>query len=314
MVAGFLTELGKKFAERWITLLVLPGLLYTGLLLVAHTAGWAHALDIRWLVRAAERWTDGPRPRTEGFLVIAAVAAVLAGAAAGLAAQTLGGLLVRAWLAEDWQAWPRPLRDAAHRRTQSRRTAWRTASARYEAARLAWGRAVALAEAGHAPAGPGPADAVTAAHRAMRDIALEEPARPTWQGDRIAAVGTTLYRRYELDLATIWPALWLTLPENGLREITGSRDAFQRAGVLAGWGVLCLVPGALWWPGLPIAAVLWVTGVRRAREAVDTYAAFVTAAVELHAADLARTLGLDVPGELDKPTGRDLTTHLRSHD
>lgn len=47
----------------------------------------------------------------------------------------------------------------------------------------------------------------------MTRIAQEQPARPTWIGDRIHAVITRLDRDYHLDLATIWPHLWLAMPE-----------------------------------------------------------------------------------------------------
>ncbi|MER5626420.1 hypothetical protein ABT061_35860 [Streptosporangium sp. NPDC002544] len=34
---GFLSEIGKKLAERWVTLLALPGLLYLAAAMVGHT-------------------------------------------------------------------------------------------------------------------------------------------------------------------------------------------------------------------------------------------------------------------------------------
>lgn len=307
---GFLSELGKRLAEKWLTLLVLPGLLYLGTLAVARTARWAHALDITRIVREIDRLTGQAHPRTQGFLVLTAVLVLLASAGAGLAAQALGSVVAVVWLAEGWERWPRPARALARRRTAVRTRKWAEAAGAYRAALAAAARAMALAQAGLTPPAAPPGE-LPRLHRALTDISLEEPARPSRLGDRIAGVAVALDRRLELDLATVWPYLWLTFPENTAREITAARDAFQRAATLAGWGVLCLVPGVLWWPALIAAVALWATAVRRARGAVDAYAAFVAAAVELHTPELVRTLGIGTPEALDRDTGRALTRRLQ---
>ncbi|MBC2902151.1 hypothetical protein [Streptomyces cupreus] len=312
LMGVFLTEVGKRLAEKWLTLLVLPGLLYVGTLIAARTAGWTHALDAQRLISEIDNWAAKDHPRPQSLLILIAVVAVLGSAGASIGAQSIGDLAARAWLAEHWEEWPPPLRALARRHTGSRQRAWRTASEAYRRALEPMGRATALAEAGR---GPGPSreqhEHLRTADRALAAIARELPERPTWMGDRIAGMSAVLRRRYAIDLPTVWPCLWLTLPESTRLEITSTRDAFQRASALAGWSVLYLLPGALWWPGLPISIVLGAASVRRARAAVDGYTRFVTAAVELHTPELVRTLGIGTSAVLDSETGWALTRRLQ---
>ena len=45
-MGDILAELGKNLADRWLTLLVLPGALYLAVLAAARTLGQEHALDL----------------------------------------------------------------------------------------------------------------------------------------------------------------------------------------------------------------------------------------------------------------------------
>jgi hypothetical protein len=149
------------------------------------------------------------------------------------------------------------------------------------------------------------------AHRAVIRIAQEKPGRPTWIGDRVHAVITRMDREYRLDLATVWPNLWLAMPETTRTEITAARESLARAATLAGWSLLYLVVGTLWWPDLIIAMAVVGTAWRRARTAADVYALLIEAAARLHTADLARSLGIDHTGPLNKQTGWALTCLLQ---
>lgn len=51
----------------------------------------------------------------------------------------------------------------------------------------------------------------------MARVSPEEPHRPTWSGDRMHAVNLRLAR--DLDLATVWPALWQLLPDAPRQQI-----------------------------------------------------------------------------------------------
>jgi len=244
-VGGFLAEFGKKLAERWLSLLVIPGLLYLGTLAAAHTLGHRHPFDIARIPGQLDAWTTSPGgTMTTSELVLILIAALLAAAGAGVAAQALGSLTERVWLADRWQSWPPPLRRLAESRTRSRTKRWTTATETYRSQRDIKGAQLAHRRA-ETPAGLDLGEA----HRVVTRIAQEKPARPTWIGDRVHAVITRLDREYYLDLATIWPNLWLAMPDTARTEITAARESLTRAATLAGWGLLYLVVGALWWPG-----------------------------------------------------------------
>lgn len=122
---------------------------------------------------------------------------------------------------------------------------------------------------------------------------------------------TRLNREYDLDLPTIWPTLWLVMPETPRSEITAARQALTRAATLVGWGLLYLAVGALWWPGLLLAMAIMGTAWRRARTAADTYALLIEAVTRLYTTDLARSLGIDHTGPLNQQIGWALTCLLQ---
>jgi hypothetical protein len=114
-VGSFLTELGKKLAERWLTLLVLPGALYVAALAAAVVVGHASAFS-----RLTSRLTGSTGVPASTVFVLA-VAALLASAAVGLATQAFGSLVERAWLADRWTSRPLGLRHLARFRVRRRR-------------------------------------------------------------------------------------------------------------------------------------------------------------------------------------------------
>ncbi|WP_396449003.1 hypothetical protein [Actinomadura sp.] len=313
-MGGFLGELSKKLAERWLTLLVLPGALYLAVAAIARTlgrAGPAHALDVGRVTAQVTAWAKDPAATTAGGQVVL-VAGILAGAAAaGLAAQALGSGVERLALASGWHGWPRPLRSLAQRRVENRRKRWKDAHDDYH--RL-------YGEARTVLSGAQPDQQEVekkrkkrhAAFRTRTRIALEEPDRPTWMGDRVHAVTLRLRRDLNLDLPTVWPVLWLHLPDTARSEITAARQALARAATLGGWAVLYLLLLWWWWPALPISVVVVAIAWRRTRTAVNAYATLVEAAVRLHVRDLAEQIGVDPAGKHLPALGDTLTHRLRS--
>lgn len=94
----FFDELAKKLAERWVSLLAIPGLLFLTAILLGARLRWAHALDVAYaldsldnLVADLSRW---PAARTA--LCVAGV--LLAAAAVGLAAGGLAAGIRLIWL------------------------------------------------------------------------------------------------------------------------------------------------------------------------------------------------------------------------
>jgi hypothetical protein len=302
-VNGFLSTLGQKLAERWLTLLVLPGALYLAIAAAAVSIGHAHALDPHRLTGQITTWTKTSLLATTAGQIIVLSAALAGAACAGLAAQALGRVIEDLALAADWRTWPRPLRALAEQRVLSRRARWNVAFERYQDLREQARRSRARDE--H------PDEGVRAnAYHAVTRIAEIVPDRPTWSGDRLHTVAQRLRDELFLDLALIWPALWLSLPDAARAELTAARAALAAAASLAGWAVLYLLLTAWWWPAALIAGGLAATAVYRIRTGTDTYARLLDAAVRLHTPALIQQLALPQPGPLTPESGRALTEHL----
>ncbi|MFI6278322.1 hypothetical protein [Streptomyces sp. NPDC050988] len=284
-MGGLLSELSKKLAERWLTLLVLPGALYLAVAAAGHTLGQSAALNVGRLTHAISDAARAPEVTTVGGQIVL-LAAILAGAAGtGLAAQSLGSVVERVALAAGRDAWPWLFGELAERHVARRQRRWDAARAEYEALRL-------LERAPRPADRRRPRERHRAAHRCGR-ISVERPERPTWSGDRIHAIAVRLDRDAHVNLLVLWPHLWLVLPEEIRGEIGRARAALTRAAVLGGWALLYLPLAWWWWPAAPLAVALMITSARRLRAASDTYATLLEASVRLHLADLADKLRIE---------------------
>jgi hypothetical protein len=302
-MSGLLSELGKRLAEKWLTLLVLPGALYLAVGIAGHILGQTRPFGVPHLIDDISSWPNRPLVRNTGGQVVLLAAALAVSAAAGLLAQAVGSLAERLCLAPDWNTWPAALRDVARRRVEGRTKRWAAAEASY---RQQCDKAAAALAHGHRL---DPTQRLAAYH-AMTRISLERPARPSWSGDRINAVAVRLDRDYHVDLAAVWPYLWVTMSDSTRTQVTATREAVARATTLSGWALLYLLLAVEWWPAALIAATLAVVGRQRTRAASDAYAAFLEAAVRLHTPELAHRLGLEHTGPLDAQTGEALTRLL----
>ncbi|MGA5171267.1 MULTISPECIES: hypothetical protein [Streptomyces] len=313
-MGGVLGELGKKLAERWVALLVLPGALYLAVAAAALTLGNGHPFDPAVLTAQVNRWAEAPAAKSTGGQMVVLVAVLVGAAAVGVVAQALGSLVEQVQLADNCADWPAGPRGVARRLTERRKRRWHVAAERWRRAENEVG--LERAEL-HRQPGSDPS-ALEAARDAARDacaakdrIALEEPARPTWSGDRIQAVAVRLQRDFRLDLATLWPRLWLVLPDTPRQEVTAARQALTRATTLGAWAGLYLPLALWWWPALIVAAVLAVAAHLRVRAAAHTYATLLEAAAQLYAPDLARQLGFYPVDGLTKATGGRIAQLLR---
>ncbi|MFB6842114.1 hypothetical protein [Streptomyces sp. NPDC056361] len=304
-MGGLLTTLGQKLAERWLSLLVLPGALYLAVAAAAHALGHSHPFDVARLTGQITSWANDPAADTVGGQVVLLVAVLAGAAAAGLAAQALGSLAERLWLAADWPTWPLPFRQLAAWRTSRRHKRW-TAAAR------TWHDLRESAAAGLALGRRADPTARHSAERAMTRIAPEEPARPTWSGDRLNAAAVRLERDHGVDLATVWPHLWLILPEETRAEITAARQTLTRATTLTAWALLYLPLTVWWWPAALLTLTLTLTARTRTHTATNTYALLLEATTRIHARDIAEHIGLDPAGSLTPEAGDALTRHLTS--
>ncbi len=299
-----LSELGKKLAERWMSLLVLPGALYLAVMAGARSLGHAHPFSVSRLTGQITVWADSPVTSTVGGQMVLLAAALAGAAAVGLSAQALGSLAERLSLAADWKTWPPPLRQLARHRATRRRLRWDVLARRYHDLRDR-----DLQQLDTLGQRADPTERRDAQDKMIR-VAYERPGRPTWSGDRINAVAIRLERERGLDLAVIWPQLWLILPDTTRAEITIVRQALTRSTTLMAWAVMYLLLVVWWWPATLIGIVLAFTGRARTRSAADAYALLLEAAVRLYARDLADHLGFAPTGPLTAEGGADLTDHL----
>jgi hypothetical protein len=297
-MTGFLSGLGTKLAERWVALLVLPGLIYVSALTAAWILGQRHAMAFPRLATWIDNVAARPASSNTGTILLVASAAISASAVAGLLASALGQAL-------EW-SWHRPERRWLSRLlTRRRQSRWHTQEARFTRALTA---SVPHASRSGAPPQLPPTAAEALVHR--NAISFEFPAGPTWIGDRFRALTQRVHRAYALNLHAAWPGLWLLLPDQSRAEISTSRDAHTAAARLGGWATLYLLLGMAWWPALPAAAILAVTSWHRGRRTAAVLAELIEAAVDLYIRDLATQLGLAEKDQFSRQTGQAITDLL----
>jgi hypothetical protein len=291
-VNAFFAGLGGKLAERWLSLLLVPGVVYCVVAVSAARLGHGHAFDVARLVGWVDEATSpGSRPVASGVVVVIAV--VAGSAAAGLAAAGLG------WLAEQVMMAP-VSRPPVGWLTRSRGNRWRRAEGKV-------GDALGPAVRGAGGSAP---DAGTAI--AERDrIGLVEPRHPTWTGDRLSAVDVRIAATYGLDLRSAWPRLWLIMPEEARTELSAAQDAMTRALRLLGWAGLYALLTLWWWPAVMVGLAIAALARYRIRAAVSVLADLSEAAVDVYATALADRLGVSHPGWLTREVGQDITSRLR---
>jgi hypothetical protein len=120
-----------------------------------------------------------------------------------------------------------------------------------------------------------------------------------------------LQRDRDIDLATVWPVLWLSLPDASRSEVVLARSGLRGGAVMIGWGLMYAALGAVWWPGLLIGAVLLWNGRARSRAGMGDYLRAINAAVLLHAPDLIAQFGLGSHSPPIKADYARLTLHLQ---
>jgi hypothetical protein len=139
---------------------------------------------------------------------------------------------------------------------------------------------------------------------------VERPDRPTWSGDRIHATGVRLERDHALDLALLWPYLWLTMTDSQRAAVSTARDALNRGATLAAWAILYALLVFWWWPALPIGIALGFIARKRIRHGSDAFARLVEAIARMNTAELADKLRIPMNGPLPTGIGEDLRERL----
>jgi hypothetical protein len=261
-VTGLLAELGKKIADRWLSTLLLPGLLFTTAVLCAYLLGWRHALDPAALTTGLDRFgkaLSGHAAR----IVMTVIAAGLAATVAGLAAHGLAALVHSTYVARP-QWWL--VRRRNHRRIAVGPLWWllhRRRKARNAAAR-----------------------------RQPRPPVRYQPRCATPIGDRLRLIGERIDAQYGLDATLAWPRLWLLLPDSNRTAVQTAHDQYRAATALTAWGLLYLALGAIWPPALLAAAIAAAVGYRRAQATAAVLADLIEATIDTQQHALAAVAGI----------------------
>lgn len=246
---SFLTELGKRLAEKWLSFLVLPGLLYLTVAACALTLSHRDPFDLGLLVREAEH-AAGPLADRPFALALTVASLLLAATGVALVAQLAAGVIAQAW-AGPWPWWLRPLTEYL--------THWRQGRAALSSPSI---------------------------------LERYQPARPTRIADRLRLIDERIDVEYGLRASLVWPRLWLLMSAERRTPIEVSRTQFQQATVLAGWAMLYLALGTVWWPVALAGVVALLTAVRPARAATASFAVLVESAVDIHQKLLAEACGV----------------------
>ncbi|MEU4837509.1 hypothetical protein [Nocardia testacea] len=252
---GLLTGLGSKFAERWITLLALPGLLFALTLALSwwlHSLGAAHALDPALLSgrldQAPPRWLASTPHR----LVLAALVTLTAAASAGIAAE-LSRLIARLWLGRG------ALSGKLLGRVRRRRI------------RQAENAAPPDHHAGYLPE------------------------RATRIGDHLLLAEKRVDAQYQVALVRVWPRLWHLCDDSQRGPVQLAWDRYTAASVRAAWSLGYLALGLLWWPAATVGAALYLSAWIAARRAAAELGLLVEALTDVKLPELASALGVPLP-------------------
>lgn len=296
----FLETLAGNLAERWLTLLILPGALYLATAIAATRLGHVHWYRIDLLSNDLTKIAAEPAARYPGTLALELAGLLAAAAGAGILNQALGTLCRAIWFA--------PARGALTRElTRRRRHRWDAADRRFREATVAAGEAQLVGEQGTADL-VRQAEERAAARNAIgwsdqRDRSLRAIEWPRLINACSSATRWTSHR-HGRDCGWCYP---IPLAPQCRRRTARSRP--HNGSPAGGFAYLPLT--VVWWPAGLIAVVGITMGWRRAVSATCTLADLVEAAVDLHARTLARTLGLRSPGPLDRQTGTEITALLR---
>ncbi|GAA3433782.1 hypothetical protein [Kutzneria kofuensis] len=300
-MGDFFKTLATKLAERWVTLLVVPGALLVFAAWVGGRLRQAHALDWAALQGDLAATVADLTRQSWATQAVLVIAALLVSTGVGLAVQALAGVTKIVWLGQ----WPQPLRWLARWRTSRRVRRW------YR--RLERRRELERAHPAEQRTPEQQRQINEAAARVNR-LCWAEPGRPTWMGDRGHSVEKIILDRQGLDLAFAWPRLWLVLPETPRAEITAANAAFAAAVATGTWAVPYLLLGIMWWPAAVAGLVVGVTGWVRGRSAASELALLTEATLDLHGRTLAVALGVaaeDTVGPLELEEGQRISTMAR---
>ncbi|MGW6603907.1 hypothetical protein [Streptomyces sp. NPDC055036] len=190
-----LATLGAKLTERWLNLLVLPGALFLAVATASTMLGHRHWYDLDLLRTALADLAVRPAMDRTGAAALLVAGILLAAAAASLTAQFLGGLIEQYWLRFARDPISHALVEWRKRKRKRRDDELQAAFPAAHPAPTPDSETVPVSARTHAR--------IHALTEARDRIALRQPTRPTWYGDRMQATADRVEAAYGVDLAAL---------------------------------------------------------------------------------------------------------------
>ena len=293
MLASFWEAIGGKLADRWAAVSV-PALIFWlgGLAAWIYHRGGLHTVS-------APTWLKGQSSVEQAAVIVIALLGV---AASGVVVERAATPVLRL-LEGYWPSWSAPLRRRLTTRLASRAAneapAWQEAHARVRGANLAAEDLVAYNRL---------------ERRRRRRPAAAGYFLPTPIGNILRAAERRPIDKYGLDTITVWPHLWLLMPETTRSELRAARASLDTAVVAAIWGILFCAFAAFTWLVIPIGLAVAITAVTVVIPArAQIFGELIEAAYDLHRTAIYQQLRWPLPAnpKEEHTTGPELTTYLR---
>jgi hypothetical protein len=292
VLTKFWEGVGGKLADRW-TDVSIPALVFwlTGLLGALWSTG-----DLDSLPRLGDRLSK-QSSLTQVAFILGALLIVLV---SGVLVDRLSAPALR--LIEGY--WPKPLAAVTRRAVARVEKRARKAQQRYRIA------------AGSMRSGTATAEERTQYLEADRDLhrlPVEGSYLPTKVGNTLRAAEHRPAAKYGLEAITVWPCLWLVLPETARGELVTARRALDLAVSCCVWSLLfvCFTPWLPWaaavGPGLAfICCRFWVRGQ------AEVFGDLFEASFDLYRVNLYEQLRWPLPARPDEEhaAGEALTAYL----
>ncbi|WP_431970148.1 hypothetical protein [Nocardia sp. bgisy134] len=121
------------------------------------------------------------------------------------------------------------------------------------------------------------------------------PTRATAVGEHFRLLGERVDAEYGLSLVHAWPRLWLLIGAERRELVVAAQRGYFTDALLVAWGVLLLPWAVWWWPAALLASAAVLTGAWRARDSSRVLATLMESTLDIHQADLAEALGVELP-------------------
>ena len=293
MLGKFWDAVAGKLADRWASVAAPAVVFWAGGILAWASAGsgWSRLSEITY-------WLDGQRVAAQVAALLGSLVVVAASAIVVQRLTTPGLHVLEGY-------WPRWLHGLIRWRCGH---VLRSKTADDEA----WQQLQRETEE-HEPTAQQRADLARLENRRQHRPILDSELLPTRVGNIMRAAETRPYHRYGLEAVTVWPRLWLVLPEVARQELTTARGSMDTSVAAAIWGLgfVAFTPLA-WWAAptgivFATAAIIWWLPAQ-----AEVFADLIESAFDLYRANLYQHLRWPVPSNPadECQTGVELTRYL----